>query len=497
MRDTKTNTYGKSVLGYVDYDSTYLASSSNQCYVVAHPGADLRRGVFVKIGSPSSYFMAQIVDGPYHTREGEARGFKTRYVAELSAFLEEGVPKAVLTRPKPGMAVEPVESQTVRGFLGVSGGMRLGCLSTDRGIDVTLDPSTLTRHVGVFGTTGSGKSNTIQVLMEEACSSGLAVLVFDVEGEYVEMDKPAGRLTDVLAGFGLKPKAVEDLKVYVPYPSSSSRVDAVRFGIRFKDVERDVFSEVAGLTRMEHLYFQDLIEKVEAVTPSGQPVTLKAVVDRLESRLKALADNPTMPPFIAEAHTTLYGKLSLTLKLNIVDVKAPSVKMEEVFKAGRVSVVDFSDASDHVRNIVIADLLHKAFRYKIAHPDSPRLFIVVEEAHAFISREKRDRMLATLMLVVETARRGRKRGLCLGIVTQQPNHLPSELLELCNTRIMHRMSSTANINVLKESTGNVPEGMWSTVPSLGRGEAVISTPKYSRALLVTVRPSLSERIASE
>jgi ribosomal silencing factor RsfS len=53
--------------------------------------------------------------------------------------------------------------------------------------------------------------------------------------------------------------------------------------------------------------------------------------------------------------------------LNILDVKAPSVKMEDVFKAGRVLVVDFSDASDHVRNIVIADLLHKAFKHKIAH----------------------------------------------------------------------------------------------------------------------------------
>ncbi|MEM3382151.1 MAG: ATP-binding protein, partial [Candidatus Bathyarchaeia archaeon] len=173
------------------------------------------------------------------------------------------------------------------------------------------------------------------------------------------------------------------------------------------------------------------------------------------------------------------------------------IRMDEIFKEGRISVLDLSDASDYVRNIVIADLLSKAFKYKVENPESPKLLIVIEEAHTFISREKRDRMMATMMLVIETARRGRKRGLSLGIVTQQPAHLPSEILELCNTRIIHRISSTANIEVLKESTGNVPEGLWSTVPSLGRGEAVIATPKYSRALPVTVRPTMSMRVAME
>ena len=248
---------------------------------------------------------------------------------------------------------------------------------------------------------------------------------------------------------------------------------------------------------MEELYFEDLIEKVIAVTPESKKLTLEAVIERLATRLKGQTDRPTMPPFIAEAHTTLYGKLRLMEGQKIVDVDAPTIKMQDVFKPGRVSVIDFSDASDYVRNAVMADLLRSAFIYKIANPATPQLLIVIEEAHAFISKEKRDRMLATLMLIIETARRGRKRGLSLGVVTQQPAHLPSELLELCNTRIIHRMSSTANIDVLRESTGNVPEGMWNTVPSLGRGESILSSHKYSRALSVLMRPTASKRIATE
>jgi DNA helicase HerA-like ATPase len=240
-----------------------------------------------------------------------------------------------------------------------------------------------------------------------------------------------------------------------------------------------------------------LIEKVTAVTPEHKTVSLGAIIDRLEVRLKGQSDHPTMPPFIAEAHTTLYSKLQLMVSQNLIDIEAPDLMMEEILKPGRVSVVDFSDASDSVRNIVMADLLYKTFNYKIAHPESGKLFTVMEEAHAFISKEKRERMLATLMMVIEVARRGRKRGLSLGIVTQQPAHLPSELLELCNTRIIHRMSSTANIDVLRESTGNVPDGLWNTVPSLGRGEAIVASHKYSQALSVLMRPTASKRKATE
>jgi len=485
------------VIGVVDHDLESSGVTSTQCSISAPVNTDLKRGIFVRIGDGPSYYVAQVIGGPYYTgTKGESS--KARYIAEISSYIEDGIERPLLSRPAPGTVVGVAENLEVQRLLGVSGDIHLGSLSTERRFSVTLNIPTMSRHIGVFGTTGSGKSNTIQVLMEETSNQGFAVLVFDIEGEYVEMDKPTEMLVEHLATFSVKPTPAKDLKVYVPNPCSTQKRDPIRFGIRFDDVEKAVFAEVAELNRIEQLYFQDLIEKVLAVLPESEKLTLSAIRDRLARRLRAQVDNPTLPPVVAEAHTTLYSKLNLIQNLNMIDAEVPDVKMEEVFTAGRISVVDFSDASDYIRNIVIADLLNKVWKYKIAHPESSKLFIVIEEAHAFISKEKRDRMLATLMLLIETARRGRKRGLNLGIVTQQPTHLPSELLELCNTRIIHRTNSTANIDVLRESTGNVPDEMWNTITSLGRGEAVVSTPQYySRALSILVRPAASKRIATE
>ena len=497
MREVVSRAVEKSVVGMVDYDTDQSDLVSTQCSISTPVNADLKRGVFVRIGEEPSYFVAQIIGGPYYS-DVKGSSSKAKYVAEISSYIEDGIERALLSRPSPGTVVEPAESNEVQRLLGVSGDLHLGSLATERRFGVTLNVPTMSRHIGVFGTTGSGKSNTIQVLMEETANQGFAVMVFDIEGEYVDMNKPTDMLIERLATFNVKPTGVGDLKVYVPNPSSTKKEEAVRFGIKFKDVEKDVFSEVAELNRIEQLYFKDLIEKIMAVIPESETISLRAVIDRLAKRLRAQTDNPTLPPIVAEAHTTLFSKLNIISDLNMFDVEAPSVSMEDVFKAGRISVVDFSDATDYVRNIVIAELLHKAWKYKIAHPETPKLFIVIEEAHAFISREKRDRMLATLMLLIETARRGRKRGLNLGIVTQQPTHLPTELLELCNTRIIHRTNSTANIDVLRESTGNVPDEMWNTVTSLGRGEAIVSTPQYySRALQILVRPCASKRVATE
>jgi DNA helicase HerA-like ATPase len=183
--------------------------------------------------------------------------------------------------------------------------------------------------------------------------------------------------------------------------------------------------------------------------------------------------------------------------LKIVDTSVKPINVMNVLTPKKISVVDFSDASDPVKNIVIADLLDKVFKQKMENPETPKLFIALEEAHTFISIERREHMMATLVLLLELARRGRKRGICLNIISQQPARLPPELLELCNTRIMHRMSSATNIEVLKQSTGNVPESFWDTLPSLGRGEAIVASPRYTMAVITQIRPVASKRLTTE
>ena len=129
----------------------------------------------------------------------------------------------------------------------------------------------------------------------------------------------------------------------------------------------------------------------------------------------------------------------------------------------------------------------------LAHSEAPPTLLVIEEAHSFISREKVHTMQATLQMLRNVTRRGRKRWLATAFVSQQPGHLPPEIFELCNTRIVHTLRSMHNLDALVTTTSDITRELWARCPLLGTGEAVVSSPQFRRAVIVNVRPAGSRR----
>jgi uncharacterized protein len=166
---------------------------------------------------------------------------------------------------------------------------------------------------------------------------------------------------------------------------------------------------------------------------------------------------------------------------------------ERMLTAGRVSVLDVSVSNDIVKNLVTADLLRKVFAYKVARPATAPVLLVIEEAHSFISREKAQTMQATMQMLRNVGRRGRKRWMSLAFVSQQPGHLPPEIFELCNTRIVHTLRSMHNLDVLMATAGDVGREMWARCPLLGPGEAIVTSPQLKRPVVMAIRPAMSQR----
>lgn len=449
-------------------------------------------------------FLGRIIDGPFYTtRQTErAQGELAYFVIELISMLIQGQRTVVQSRPRPGSHVERLDPDEVQRLVGAVGDVRLGRLIGQKEVPVALDSATLTRHIGIFGTTGGGKSNSLQVIAEEASKAGRGIVIFDIEGEYVRMDEPTDELRSLLAEFGEKPDGVKTLQVYVPAPNNSRNINAKKFGIPFGDVDLEIFSEVLGLSPFERVYMFDIARKTKDMSGAFQGYTIESVINTLKKRIDAQVDRPNLPEVVAEAHMGLYTKLSLAHRAGILDAHPmgefyDKIPPEALCMPGKISVIDVSESSDVVRNICIAHLMKEIFKFKTRSSESAPVIIFVEEIHTFLSKTKRRTMLATLTMFTEMARQGRKRGICLGLVSQQPAMIPGELLELCNTRFIHRVSSTANINVLRESTGNVPDSVWSILPSLGKGEVLIASPKYDHSVIAQIRPNRSRRLRVE
>jgi hypothetical protein len=201
-----------------------------------------------------------------------------------------------------------------------------------------------------------------------------------------------------------------------------------------------------------------------------------------------------------------WGKvLSLLWRLNRLKVfdrhaaGAQFLTHGALLKPGQVSVVDLSDAGlTELSNIAIADLLRgiqeaqeaayrKFERGEATQP--PRVLIVIEEAHEFLSEERIDKMPVLFQQVARIAKRGRKRWLGLTFVTQLPGHLPKQVLGLCNSFVVHKLTDPAVVATLKRTVGGVDDALWDRLPGLAPGQAVAAFPHFTRPLLVSVDPA--------
>ena len=146
-----------------------------------------------------------------------------------------------------------------------------------------------------------------------------------------------------------------------------------------------------------------------------------------------------------------------------------------MLKPGKVSIVDLSDTdSPQINNLVIAQLLRGVQRqqeenYSIATKENKAptpVMIFIEEAHEFLSAHRIAQMPVLFQQVARIARRGRKRWLGLGFITQLPQHLPDEVLGLINNWVLHKINDAHVVARLRKSIGGIDEGLWNRLPSL-------------------------------
>lgn len=204
------------------------------------------------------------------------------------------------------------------------------------------------------------------------------------------------------------------------------------------------------------------------------------------------------------------GSLSRLLRLGIFDnEKVSPPDYEAMTRPGRATIIDLSDTdSPQVNNLVISEILRGLHEqqdenYKASEKRTQdkaydinasirKVVIVIEEAHEFLSTERIRQMPVLFQQVARIARRGRKRWLGLMFVTQLPQHLPDEVLGLINNYILHKIADSNVISRLKRSIGGIDEGLWSRLPNLAPGQAIVSAANLSRPLLVAIDPTPSK-----
>ncbi len=415
------------------------------------------------------------------------------------------------------------------------------------------DKQVLPRHTGILGTTGGGKSTTVANLIAQLQAAGVATILLDTEGEYTEMNEPTDdpKMLEILQEIGRAPQGVPDTDLYFlvgrqcanpmhprrkPFSPAFSGISpyaaleifdlneaqeerfqkALTFTThvldelnvwdeadrRYVKEEMDDFDEGYPKLRLSHLYdvvrsVGDMLQnKVRAPHPPLRSPEFRNHTDVFDRLIQeAIKDEQKR----VDSWRKVQGKLGRIERLNLFDnPQAPPLDFKKLLSPGRVSIIDLSDSdSTLVNNLIISDLLHgvqkaqeEAYEYatQLGREPTP-VVIIIEEAHEFLSAQRIGKMPTLHQQVERIAKRGRKRWLGLVFVTQLPQHLPDAILGLVNNFILHKIGDANVVARLKRSVGGVDEALWSRLPRLAPGQAVVSLASLSRPILTAMDPA--------
>jgi len=405
------------------------------------------------------------------------------------------------------------------------------------------------RHVGYLGTTGGGKSTTVSGEIAQLQAAKFAIVLLDTEGEYTAINQPTTdkQMLQALERRGLQPKGVENTHVYylvgrqTRNPAHPSRHQfsllfselspyAVMEILDLSDAQQERFLKAYDVTKLvlERLQVfpantqekQQLLEldELEAGYPRMKLSHLYDVIafihayvadeeiEYMENKefngkgrevLKQVVSQAQVPKNVISWRAVL-GKVGRVKRLKIFDVPGGTLSYAEMLQPGRVSIVDLSDTdSPQINNMVIAQLLrglqqqqevnYEEAAKKNQAPTPVMLFI--EEAHEFLSAQRIAQMPVLFQQVARIARRGRKRWLGLAFITQLPQHLPDEVLGLINNWVIHKISDAYVVTRLRKSIGGIDESLWTRLPALAPGQAIVSFTSMGRALQTAVDPT--------
>lgn len=357
------------------------------------------------------------------------------------------------------------------------------------------------RHAAVLGSTGSGKSCAVSLILERASARSYAnLIVFDLHGEYASLASDAMPIASSfrIAGPGDLENPT-DGTLFLPYwlldhdemlsmildrsdmnaPNQASRftlhVRALKEAALTQEGKEDVKATFTVDSPIPYK-LADLIESLRTddtgmkTGASDKPIKgdWNGKLTRLISRLEAKAED--------RRYGFLFKPPAGALEYGWLAEQVTALLAAEAGRPG-IKVVDFSEVPSDVLPVVtgvLARLLYDVQFWTKAEKRTPFVF-VCDEAHLYLpKKDDADAVERQALRVFERiAKEGRKYGVSLLVVSQRPSDVSRTILSQCNNFLVLRLTNDEDQNVIKRLMPDSLAGVLDGLPLLDTGEAVL------------------------
>lgn len=395
--------------------------------------------------------------------------------------------------PDPGTKVHLADDHTLRQVInkkqpGELGSAEVGSLLLRPGgsVPIALDVKELvSTHMAILAGTGSGKSYTAGVLVEELLRpyNRAAVIIFDPHGEYGTLAEMRGHQAFAHAD-GYSP----DVKILSP--------DDIRIRLSSLDYY-DVLTLLPNMSDRQ----QAILNKGFTILKKHRKGEYRWDVQDLISSVYE-ADRSTDEEGnekIGSSAPAIEWKLN---RLESSDYFHPMEHLapRDLFAPGQVTILQMNEISQEEQQVICAAVLRQSYqarmnthKEKIDPGDENYLpypvFILLEEAHRFAPAHEPARCKQILRTVLSE---GRKFGMGVGLITQRPGKLDSDVLSQCMSQFLMRIVNPVDQESLKYGVEAAGRDLLKELPALTKGQVIISGACVNTPVLCQVRQRLTQ-----
>lgn len=324
--------------------------------------------------------------------------------------------------------------------------VRLGERMDSHGGEVVLRDVDVEGHIGIFGSTGSGKSTTAALIACQLSEAGFEVAVFDWTGEYVEK-LPC---TPSRVARPLSDPAPVDPVVLARSGDVDLAVETISRALSLTPPQEYMLATI-----MERYGPTSLTELITLIAEAEEQARWDREVKRaLLRKLGSLTSGRSRQAFMGSLESPFFGE-GLTV-----------VRLDEI----RTTLA---------RRAYVLFLTTWAYTLRYSEGSGRRVVYIIDEAHNIFNHPEAGVMEN---MVAEA----RKYGIHFVIVTQSPAAISNNVLLNTNTKIIHALRSGRDKDVVAEAAG-LPSRIVSVLDKLRRGEAVLVSPSNPEPILVRVK----------
>ncbi len=453
----------------------------------------------VRIGMVGSYLMVRqsgtyvlvIVESMWQEVDGEGqlvRMLRVNPLGEISA--KGGFERGVAHFPTTGAELHLVTSATLDVLFSKysAANFKVGKLSAFDTVDVFLDPDAFFgRHAAILGQSGAGKSWSVTSFIQSTLKAmpNAHVIILDLHGEYgtKEWDPttsppfPDDKVRCIKASdleipyWLLTYEEMIELLIDDDDPHASVQIAFLRGVMLELKREANKHLDLGHITVDSPIYFSmdELVERFkfanETTADFGKTKTaLTGKFDQLLVKLHSRLNDTRYDFLLRPEKRTSSESLSGLLR--------DFVGLGE--KRAKVTVLDLSSVPFDVHPTVTAQIGRLAFEFNYWNPRCREfpLFVIAEEAHAYIPRDHVGGHQGTRRSFERIAKAGRKYAVGLCVVSQRPNELSETVLAQCSSFVCLRITNPDDQEYVRSLVPDSARGILEAMTSLAQGEAI-------------------------